>query len=210
MSTFNLKYEKLFSIALIHSRFPPPSHDHSWLSPLSALLDIVPDPTTRVIFEKHDIHVRFEQDVLACYIRVDTSGQKPFHALPSDLRMRFLINATPAFLSKTSVAATWGKERMYHVRVRLKTTSSSAVLGDTLLTAVEATEPARIYHMGTGDDRGRWELVPIQLSGHFAVVDLVSEGTRRNRLYANEAQQRLYYTRANNKQDEHLYQLVLN
>lgn len=210
MQTFHLKYDKLFSIALSHSRFPSPSHEHSWLSPLSALLDIAPDAGTRRLFDKHDIHVRFEQDVLTCYIRVDTTGRKPFHSLPGNFRIRFLVNATAAFLSKTSVAAGWGSDHMYHVRIRLKTTSASATIDDSLLKTVDDNEPARIYHMGAGDENGHWEVVPVKLSGYFAVIDIVPEGSRRNRLYANEAQQTLYFTQANNKQGEHLYQLVVN
>ncbi len=210
MQTFHLKYDKLFSIALSHSRFPSPSHERSWLSPLSALLDITPDAATRALFNKHDIHVRFEQDVLTCYIRVDETGRRPFHSLPSNFRMRFLMNATPAFLSKTSVAAAWGHDHMYHLRLRLKTTGSLATIDDSLLKTVEDTEPARIYHMGTGDENGYWEVVPVKLSGYFAVIDMVPEGSRRNRLYTNEAQQTLYFTQANNKQNEHLYQLVVN
>lgn len=210
MPTFNLKYDKLFSIALTHPRFPSATHAHSWLSPLSALLDITPDGTTRNLFQKHDIHVRFEQDVLTCYIRVDATGRKPFHMLPKDFRMRFLVHAQPAFLSKTTVSAEWGRERIYHVRVRLKTTSVSEKIDESLLGVVDAIEPQRIYHRGNGDGTGHWELVPVRVKDCFAVIDMVPEGSRRNRLFANEAQQVLYFTKANNKQHEHLYELALN
>lgn len=209
METVTIRYEKLFSILLAHSDFPAPTAGKAWAASLKDGLKIKPDGPTAKLFERHDIRCQFEYNTLSCYIRVTTDRDVPFFRLPTDFSVRFLLTATNTIINKTNLPASFGGEHTYHVRVKLKATTASSRLTNAPLGKVTSTTPQLVFHPGYTENPSFWEKRPVAIVGCLAVLDIVTEGTNKNRLFKQEATQELNYTVSNHKSDQHLYQINL-
>ncbi|WP_353129950.1 hypothetical protein [Parapedobacter pyrenivorans] len=209
METTTVRYEKLFSILLTHVDFPSPSDGDSWRAILSNEMAIEPDEPTKKLFATHEIKYRFTYNTLSCYIRVETATDRPFHRLPTNFSARFIFHASGALIARSALSPELGGTNTYHVRVKLKTTTSSANLQNGLLTGVVSAIPDVVFQPGYGDQPGQWVNYPVSISGCMAVLDILTEGSGKNRLYKQEASQLLNYTVANGKSDQHLYRIIL-
>lgn len=209
MDTITIRYGKLFSIALVHAGFPAPETGGSRLVSLANELQFEPDGPTGKLFANHGIIVRVEDRALCCYIRTESEHDRPFHRLPADFSARFLLRASDALMAGSALAARFGGERTYHVRIKLKTSASATRLTDSLLANVASKTPELIFLPGYGDQPDRWESRTVAISGCLAVLDIVTEGTGKNRLFRQEASQLLNYTIGNGKAHEHLYTVTL-
>lgn len=210
METVTIRYEKLFSILLAHADFPALSIDDNRLSLLTNELKVEIDAPTSTLFEQHGIQYRFEYDSLSCFVRVATNSDVPFFPLPSDFSARFLFSATGTLITKMGLPPSFGGEYTYHLRVKLKTTASTSKLLDSPLTTVESAVPDLIFHAAHDDNPSYWEQYPTLITGYLAVVDIVTEGSKKNRLFKQESTQALYYSVSNGKSDQHLYQINLS
>ncbi|WP_257670743.1 hypothetical protein [Parapedobacter tibetensis] len=205
MDFINIRYEKLFSIFLAHADFPVPETGKNWMESLAEQLSMEPDEKTKQLFTAHDIHCRFNYNTLTCYIRVMDNENKPFHRLTNDFSARFILNASRVFMAGLAVSPVFGKDHIYHFPIKLKTTASSTILKDNLLSTVASNTPDHIFHQG---EPGHWELQAVNIAGCFGVIDVIPEGSSKNRLFKNEATQVLNYTVANGKANEHLYRIT--
>lgn len=209
METITIRYEKLFSILFAHPNFPVPSDGKNWRSSIAAEMSVEPDEQTKKIFDAHEIQCRFLHDTLLCFIRVETATDRPFHRLPPNFSARFIFNASNALITKSALSSGLGGANTYHIRVKLKATASFSNLHDGLLTSVVSATPDLVFQPGYGDQPGQWEKQPVFISGCLAVLDILTEGGGKNRLFKQEQTQLLNYTVANGKSDEHLYRIVL-
>lgn len=198
------KFEKLFSIRFAHNAFPFSAANGGVLSPY---ISIQPDPTTAALFKKHDIHFRVRQDILLCFIRIRTTADAPLFRLPNILSARFFINLSNPLLDETELAATHGKENIYRFRINVRAAANSMSLSGAALGPIEAREPIRVFNPG---NPGNWTTTTSNLSGHFGIIDIVTEGSSTNRLYTDGTDQLLFYTVANGNEHEHLFTVHLN
>lgn len=209
METMTIRYEKLFSILLAHKAYPVPTTGSSWATSLMDELKIEPDGPTAALFERHDIRCRFDHNTLSCYVRVAANTDVPFFRLPTDFSARFLLTATNTLVAKTGLSASFGGEYTHHMRIKLKTTASSSRLSSSTPTKVTSSTPELVFHPGYSDVPDSWEERPTVITGCLAVLDVVTEGTRKNRLFKQEATQVLNYTVSNGKADQHIYRIDL-
>ncbi len=209
MDTIIIRYEKLFSILLTHVDFPvPPSRQH-WAASIADEMRIEPDSATKALFDQYEIQYRFEYDTLSCFTRVKPVEDRSFHPLPADFSARFLLKASDKFIADTKLSSQLGGEYMYHIRVKLKTTAATTRLSESLLTTVASATPELVFHPGYADSPSHWEQRPVAISGCLAVLDIVTEGSGKNRLFKQEITQTLNYTVANGKANQHLFRVIL-
>ncbi len=209
MDTLIIRYEKLFSIAWVHADFPGPGNGRNGAASLADELTVEPDAPTSVRFANHGIIPRVEDGALCCYIRTEALHDRPFHPLPPDFSARFLLKASDALIARSALAPHVGGERLYHVRVKLKSTVSGVRLTDSLLASVASATPDLVFLPGYADRPDRWESRTVAISGCLGVLDIVTEGNGKNRLFRQEASQLLNYTVGNGKADQHLYTVTL-
>ena len=209
MDTIIIRYEKLFSILLTHLDFPVPANGQHWATSIANEMRIEPDSATKALFDQYEIQYRFEYDTLRCFTRVKPAMDRTFHQLPADFSARFLVKASDRFIAGTALSSQLGGERVYHIRVKLKTKAATGGLSDSLLTTVASATPELVFHPGYADSPSHWEQRPVAISGCLAVLDIVTEGSGKNRLFKQETTQTLNYTAANGKANEHLFNIIL-
>lgn len=198
------KFEKLFSIRFAHNAFPFSAANGGILT---QNISIQPDPTTIALFKKHDIHFRVRQDMLLCFVRIRTDVDAPLFRLPNILSARFFINLTNPLKDETELAATHGKENIYRFRINVRASANSMSLSSATLGPIQARESVRVFNPG---NPGSWTITTENLSGHFGIIDIVTEGTSANRLYTDINDQLLFYTVANGNEHEQLFTVHLN
>jgi len=194
---------------LAHMDFPNPTVGKNWTASIANELKIEPDGPTAALFGSHDIRCRFEHNTLLCFIRVAADADRPFHRLPADFSARFILTATDTLVAKMGLPSSFGGDHTHHVRVKLKATASSTRLNASTLTTVMSAIPELVFHPGYADRPNQWEKRPIAITGCLAVLDVVTEGNGKNRLFKQEALQSLNYTAANGNADQHLYRIIL-
>lgn len=198
------KFEKLFSIRFAHDTFPLSDSSGGFLTPH---VKIDPDPTTEILFKKHEIHYRWRNDMLLCFVRIKSDEDVPFFRLPNNFKARFFINLTHSVKDKTEVDADHGRENIYRFRINVRASANSMNLGGATLGPVASQEPVKIFNPG---NPGTWSTSIENLTGHFGVIDIVTEGTSTHRLYTDVTNQNLFYTTANGNENEHLFTIHLN
>lgn len=198
------KFEKLFSILFIHDAFP---FSPSLGGILSHNISIEPDSITKTMFKKHDIHFRLRQDMLICFVRIRTDEDAPYFRLPANFSGRFFINLTNPVKNQSEVADIHGKENMYRFRINVRAAANSMSLAGATLGPLASREPVRVFNPG---NPGNWTTTAVNLSGHFGVIDVVTEGSSTNRLYTDINNQYLFFTSANGNEHEHLFTIHLN
>lgn len=198
------KFEKLFSIRFAHEAFPFSASNGGILS---QHISIEPDQATSKIFNQHDILIRKKNDLLICLVRVQPAADIPFFLLPNNFSARFFINLANPLKDQTDKADSHGKENMYRFRINVRASANSMSLSEATLGPLESREPERIFTPG---NPGTWTTQAVNLSGHFGVIDLVTEGSSTHRLYTDVANQNLFYTEANGNENEHLFTIHLN
>ncbi|MEN2280576.1 hypothetical protein AAGF08_00460 [Algoriphagus sp. SE2] len=198
------KFEKLFSIRFSHDAFPFSASTGGVLTPN---IKIDTDPTTTTLFTKHSIYYRWRNDTLICFIRIKTEEDSPFFRLPNNFNARFFINLSDPIKDKTEVAPNHGKENIYRFRINVRASSNSMNLAGATLGPLAAQEPIKVFNPG---NPGSWTTTVKNLSGHFGVIDIVTEGSSTHRLYTDVANQNLFYTTANGNENEHLFTIHLN
>jgi len=113
MDIITTRYERLFTIELLHSGF-----EFFGQNLISGTLRIVPDDDTQKLFNNHAIRYRFKDGTLLCFMQCDlltppaVTPVVPFIAFTGDVRLRFLVFSSSEFLSKTQVIAA-GSEEVY-------------------------------------------------------------------------------------------------
>src|SRR5690606_10379907 len=132
-----------------------------------------------------------------------------FHQLPADFSARFLLKASDRLIAGSNLSLQLGGEHVYHIRVKLKTTAATGQLNPSILATVPSATPGWVFHPGYADSPSYWEQRPVAITGCLAVLDIVTEGSGKNRLYKQELTQTLNYTVANGKADQHLFTVVL-
>ena len=209
MDAIIIRYEKLFSVLLTHVDFPIPSSGKNWAASLAHEMRIEPDNATKALFDQYEIQYRFEHNTLRCFSRVKPAIDRSFHQLPADFSARFLLKASDKLIADTDLSPQLGGEHVYHIRVKLKTTAATSQLSPSMLTTVPSATPELVFHPGYADSPSYWEQRPVAISGCLAVLDIVTEGSGKNRLFKQEITQTLNYTVANGKADQHLFTVVL-
>lgn len=197
------KYEKLFSVRFTHDAFPFSASNGNLLTPN---LSILPDSVTSALFKKNDIHYRLRNDMLLCFVRVKNEDDSPFFRLPNLLTARFIIKLSTPLQNQTEVAANHGKENIYRFRINVRSSADSMNLAGATLGPLISLEPTNVFTPG---NPGTWTTINENLSGHFGVIDIVTEGSSTHRLYTDVPNQILFYTTANGNEDEHLFTIHL-
>src|SRR3546814_16955112 len=96
----------------------------------------------------------------------------------------------------------FGGENTHHVHVKLKTTTLSGRLSNTPLTTVTSATPELVFHPGYADNPGSWEERPVAITGCLAVLDIVAEGPKKNKLFKQKTTHTLNYTVSNKKANQ--------
>ncbi|GAA0879215.1 hypothetical protein GCM10009119_21830 [Algoriphagus jejuensis] len=198
------KFEKLFSIRFSHAAYPNSGSMGGILTP-NLLLE--PDPTTATFFKKHDIHFRMRADMLLCFVRIKPLEDAPYFRLPNSFSARFFIDLTNPVKANTDTVDTHGKENMYRFRINLRAAANSMSLSGASMGPIVSREATRVFSPG---NPGSWTTSSVNLSGHFGVIDIVTEGSSAHRLYTDVNNQHLFYTSANGNENEHLFTIHLN
>ena len=198
------KFEKLFSIRFTHPQHPMSSSSGGTLG---NLLTVEPDLPTKALFKKHDIHFKIRQDVLLCFVKIRTDEDAPFFRLPNAFSARFFLNLKSDLAMQTDQQDTHGKENIYRFRINVRASANSMNLATATLGTVLSREPTRVFVEG---EPGFWTTTFANLSGHFGVIDLVTEGSSTHRLYTDVNNQILFYTPANGSEHEHLFTIQFN
>ncbi|HSI75115.1 MAG TPA: hypothetical protein VK957_04455 [Lunatimonas sp.] len=198
------KYEKLFSIRFTHPAFPNSAENGGLLT---NFLTIEPDRLTRQLFKNQEILFRTRQDMLLCIIRINEVMDSPYFSLPDIIQARFLFNVKDRLLVQTNIPDSHGGENLYRFRINLRSSADSMDLSGADLGEVEDREPRRIFRPG---NPGTWETIPVNISGYFGIIDIVTEGSSTHRLYTNVTDQLLFFTTANGNEHEHLFTIQLN
>lgn len=198
------KFEKLFSIRFAHDAFPFSASSGGYLTPH---IRINLDPPTENLFRKHEIQYRWRNDTLLCFIRIKNEEDAPYFRLPTNFNARFLINLTNQVKAQTEVAPDHGKENIYRFRINVRASANSMNLAGATLGPIVSQVPVKIFNPG---NPGSWSTSTENLSGHFGVIDIVTEGSSTHRLYTDVINQHLFYTTANGNENEHLFTIHLN
>ncbi len=198
------KFEKLFSIRFTHDVFPFSSDSGGLLTPH---IRLAPDPTTDELFRKHEIQYRWRHDMLLCFIRINTTEDSPFFRLPNNFNARFFVHLDRTVKDNTEISENHGNENIYRFRINLRASANSMNLATATLGPVASQEPIRVFNPG---NPGNWTTSIENLSGHFGVIDLVTEGSSTHRLFTDVTNQILFYTTANGNENEHLFTIHLN
>ena len=198
------KFEKLFSIRFDNRAFP---YSGAKGGLITDSLTIEPDLLTASLFKKHDIHFRVRQDMLFCFVRIKNNEDSPYFRLPSNFSARFLFSVKSPVKEQTGVSVTHGKENLYRFRINVRASAASMSLSGATLGPL----PSRgLVHVFSPGNPGSWATKPVNLSGSFGVIDIVSEGSSTHRIYTDVSTQSLFYTAANGNENEHLFTIHLN
>jgi hypothetical protein len=106
-------YKELFTVKFLHA-----GYGAARKSLLAEDMHVEPDAATKEIFANHNLGYRFFNDTLICFIRTELlsppspSPKVPFIKFTSPIVIRFLINVSSGFLSKTNVVVT-GSQQVY-------------------------------------------------------------------------------------------------
>ena len=109
----SLLYKELFTVKFLHS-----GYGAARKSLIAEDIHVEPDTTTKKIFTNHYLDYRFFNDTLVCFIRTEAgllsppNPKVPFIKFTSPIVIRFLINVSSGFLSKTNVVVT-GSQQVY-------------------------------------------------------------------------------------------------
>jgi hypothetical protein len=198
------KFEKLFSIRFAHEAFPFSAANGGILTDF---ISIEPDLLTKSLFKKHDIHFRIRQDMLLCFIRINSAEDTPYVRLPNGFSARFLFEIKNSLKDQTQVPANHGKENLFRFRINVRASANSMSLSGATLGTLTSRDTVRIFTPG---NPGTWTTATINLSGSFGVIDLVTEGSSTHRLFTDVPSQSLFYTAANGNENEHLFTIHLN
>lgn len=198
------KFEKLFSIRFAHEAFPFSAANGGILTDF---LSIEPDLLTKSLFKKHDIHYRVRQDMLLCFIRINTAEDTPFFKLPNVFSSRFLFNIKNQVKAQTDLPSNHGKENLFRFRINVRAAANSMNLTGATLGPLSSRDPIKVFSPG---NPGTWTSTTVNLKGDFGVIDIVTEGSSTHRLYTDTTTQSLFYTAANGNENEHLFTIHLN
>ncbi|MCO4294449.1 hypothetical protein NF867_16425 [Solitalea sp. MAHUQ-68] len=139
-------YRELFSIKFVHPAYETPQKSF-----IDQHIQIDTDIKTNELFRNNRIKYRFNENILVCFIETTAFNppaaepKVPFVALPSDLKIRFLISSSSDFLSKTYALAS-GSVLTYRFSNQVNNIDG----GIKLLTApVQTHSLAKDYMVGT-------------------------------------------------------------
>lgn len=198
------KFEKLFSIRFAHEAFPFSAANGGILTDF---LSIEPDFLTKSLFKKHDIHFRIRQDMLLCFIRINTAEDTPYFRLPNGFSARFLFKVNNQLKEQTTIPPTHGKENLYRFRINVRAAANAMNLSGATLGPLASRDLIRVFSQG---NPGTWTTTTVNLSGGFGAIDIVTEGSSTHRLFTDTTTQSLFYTAANGNENEHLFTIHLN
>lgn len=198
------KYEKFFSIRFTHPVYP---FSPSPAGTLGDLLSLEPDEPTSRLFRKHDIHTKIRHDELLCFVRVQDGLDAPLFRLPTSFSARFFLNLKEDLARKTNSHDSHGKENIYRFRINVRASANSMDLATASLGTQLSREPIPVFEEG---NPGTWSSTFINLSGHYGIIDIVTEGSSTHRLYSDVNNQELFYTAANGNEHEQLFTIHLN
>ena len=103
-------YKELFTVKFLHA-----GYGVARKSLIAEDIHVGPDAATKELFTNHNLGYRFFNDTLVCFIRTELlspPGLVPFIKFTSPFVIRFLINVSSGFLSKTNVVVT-GSQQVY-------------------------------------------------------------------------------------------------
>jgi hypothetical protein len=135
-------------------------------------------------------------------VRIRTDSDVPYFRLPGAFAARFLLQLREDLARQTPAHDTHGKENIYRFRINVRASANSMNLNGATLGTILSRDPIREFHEG---DPGNWTVTFSNLSGHFGVIDIVTEGSSTHRLYTDVSNQVLNYTPANGREHEHLF-----
>jgi len=195
-------YDKLFSIWFKHSDYP---NSGSAGGILTDMMKLEPDDLTKTLFQQHDIHYRFKNDMILIIIRVNHDTGLPFNSLPNRLSMRFLLKLDNELYFKTTVPNEFSIDNFYRIKINLRSSANTSTLSPALLKQVEDRQPTQIFHP---DNPSHWESKTTNLKKFFAVIDIVTEGSSTHRLFSG-SDQSIFYSSNSDNYDKHLYTIQL-
>ncbi len=109
-----LLFKELFTVRFIHSAYGILRKTF-----IDENIFIEPDRATRTLLTNHSMDYRFINDTLVCFIRTEVSSppgsgpRTPFIKFDSPVVIRFLVNASNDFLSKTNVIRAGAQQTYY-------------------------------------------------------------------------------------------------
>ena len=107
-------YTELFTINFLNTGYGPPNKTF-----ISDSIYTQPDADTKDLFTNHGMGYRFFGNTLLCFIRTESlpllsppaiEPKVPFTKFSGNVQIRFLLNASTDFITKTNVAAAGAKE----------------------------------------------------------------------------------------------------
>lgn len=101
-----LIYKELFTLRFLHTGFGTPRP-----IALEQSIQLEPDADTKTLFFNHSIGYQFFNDTLLVYMRcADSTPLVPFVKISENVRIRFLMQVSADFLSKTLVDPVGAKQ----------------------------------------------------------------------------------------------------
>ena len=99
-------YKELFTVKILHSGYGAPRPNL-----IAGSIALEADEETKTLFNNYYLGYRFFGDTLICFMRIAASlPAVPYLKFPGDVRIRFRMNASVDFLSKTVVDAAGAKQ----------------------------------------------------------------------------------------------------
>jgi hypothetical protein len=160
-------YKELFTVKFQHSGYG--------LSRQNAVADSIrvePDDETRQLFADHNMGYVFFNDILICYIRTEPltppapDPKVPYIKFSGNVMIRFLVNASTDFLSKTNVVAV-GAKQVYQFTNQVNAGSGGFISAHTDITGVNNDDLKNVTIVKPGKNC-------------FAVIDIFNNGAINN------------------------------
>ncbi len=146
MDVIRTIYKELFNIRLVHKAFASANG-----SEIFNQLTVTPDEETKVLFDRLEIGYRCVDDSIVCFVRselVSPPAKEPktsFVTFDADVKVRFLLSASPSFLSKTYAVAT-GSSEVYYFTNTINNIQSANLY---LTKVIESYNAVKSYDEGT-------------------------------------------------------------
>lgn len=144
-------YKELFYIKLVHKAYASANG-----SSIFSEVNVVPDASTKALFNRYEIDYRCINDTIVCFMRSELitppnrEPKKPFVTLEPEFMIRFLLTASSGFFNSTYIAAT-GSSVVYHFTNRI----NNVQVSDRYITRIiENYNAGNSYDAGTVVNNG--------------------------------------------------------
>jgi hypothetical protein len=153
-------YKELFTIKFLHNGYGFSQHNT-----IDTNIKIEPDDATKYLFKRHSIDFRFSNDQLICFIRAKLQStaivepKLPFIKFSGNVRIRFLLNASIDFFSKSDVLIT-GAKQVYYFTNKVNAASGGFICLKTTGVGIDDLKSAEILNLN---------------ENYFSVIDIFNK-----------------------------------